>query len=71
MARQPPDDDEVWVCRDGRRIPVSEMTPGHAKNALRMILRTMRRRQQLQRDLIALRESLRDLDEDDAKWGKS
>jgi hypothetical protein len=47
------------------------MTPGHAKNALRMILRTMRRRQQLQRDLIALRESLRDLDEDDAKWGKS
>lgn len=71
MNKPTPEDDEIWVCRDGRRIPVSEMTPGHAKNALRMILRTMRRRQQLKRDLRALADELRDIDEDDAKWGKS
>lgn len=35
-------DDEIWQCRDGRRIPVGEMHIDHMRNALRMILRAKR-----------------------------
>jgi hypothetical protein len=40
-----PDDthDEIWTCRDGRKIPVGEMFEDHVRNALRMILRKRRK----------------------------
>lgn len=36
--------DEVWVSEDGRRIPVSELEPEHARNIVRMVLRARRLR---------------------------
>ena len=35
--------DEIWHCRDGRRIPVGEMDADHLRNALRMMIRSKRR----------------------------
>jgi len=35
-------EDEIWTCRDGRKIPVGEMSEEHVRNALRMILRAQR-----------------------------
>lgn len=43
-------DDEIWTTRDGRKIPVGEMSEDHVRNALRMILR---KRRKLAIDLIA------------------
>jgi hypothetical protein len=34
--------EEVWVTADGRRIAIGEMTEGHAKHALSMIMRRLR-----------------------------
>ena len=34
--------DEIWVTRDGRQIPVGELSEEHAKNIIRMILRAQR-----------------------------
>ena len=62
-----PKKDEVWVTRDGRRIPVGELTEDHAKDILRMILKNKRRRIKLQRALYALP----DMYEEDQKWGNS
>jgi hypothetical protein len=36
--------DEIWVTKDGRRIPVADMSEDHVRNALRMILRKRRLR---------------------------
>lgn len=30
---------EVWITRDGREIPVCEMSDGHLANCIRMMLR--------------------------------
>jgi hypothetical protein len=60
-------DDEIWVCQDGRRLAVGEMTEEHAKNTLRMILRNRRRRREAKVDLAF--EHLPDFDEEDRKWG--
>ena len=35
--------DEVWNCRDGRKIPVGEMDIDHVRNVLRMLIRSKRR----------------------------
>ncbi len=35
--------DEIWHCRDGRRIPVGDMDVDHLRNALRMMIRSKRR----------------------------
>lgn len=32
-------EDEVWIAKDGRKIPVSELTEEHAKNIIRMLIR--------------------------------
>jgi hypothetical protein len=34
--------DEVWTTRDGTRIAVGDMSEGHVRNALRMLLRKRR-----------------------------
>lgn len=34
--------DEIWTTRDGRKIPVGEMTEDHVRNVLRMILHKRR-----------------------------
>jgi hypothetical protein len=36
--------EEFWTTIDGTRIAVGDMTPGHVRNVLRMILRQRRRR---------------------------
>lgn len=64
------DNDEIWKCEDGRRIPVGELTEDHAKNILRMILRNRRRQRALQHDLDRLEVSLRAMVEEDRMWGK-
>lgn len=35
--------DEVWNCRDGRKIPVADMDVDHMRNVLRMLIRSKRR----------------------------
>lgn len=37
--------DEVWIQRDGTPIAVGDMTEGHAKNTLRMILRNRKKKE--------------------------
>jgi hypothetical protein len=45
--------DTVWICRDGRRLLVSEMSDSHLVNAINMILRNRRwRRRYLDRLLL-------------------
>jgi hypothetical protein len=31
--------DTIWVCRDGRRVPVRQMTDSHLHNCINKILR--------------------------------
>lgn len=50
-------DDEIWTTRDGRKIPVSEMSEEHVRNALRMVLRNRRK---LAIDFIAKLENIPD-----------
>lgn len=35
--------DEIWTTRDGRNIPVGEMSEDHVRNALRMVIRRQRK----------------------------
>lgn len=63
--------EEVWTCQDGRMLKVDEMTEDHVRATLNMILRNRRQRKALKRDLRRLKDDLRDIDEDDAKWGRS
>jgi len=45
--------DRVWTCRDGRMIPIRQMTDSHLHNCIRMILRNKRwRRNYLDRLLL-------------------
>jgi hypothetical protein len=62
------DNDEIWKCEDGRRIPVGELTEDHAKNILRMILRQRRERRALRRADRIVYQHLPDFDEEDRKW---
>jgi hypothetical protein len=39
--------DETWIQRDGTPILVRDMTEGHVRATLRMILRQRRKRQEL------------------------
>jgi hypothetical protein len=34
---------EIWTCRDGRKIPVNEMDVDHLRNVLSMMIRSKRR----------------------------
>jgi hypothetical protein len=48
--------EEYWTTKDGHRIAVGEMNESHVRNALRMVLRKVRRarqRQRLQEEMIA------------------
>jgi hypothetical protein len=48
--------EEYWTTREGRRIAVGAMAESHVRNALRMVLRNLRRarqRQKLQAEMIA------------------
>jgi ABC-type sugar transport system ATPase subunit len=38
--------DEIWIMRDGTRIAVGDMEESHVRNALRLMLRNERRRQE-------------------------
>lgn len=49
--------DEIWTCRDGRQIPVGELTEAHAKSILRMILRNNRIKRELRSALNAIAKS--------------
>lgn len=40
------DQDEIWVCQDGRQMKVGEMTEAHVRSALRLVLRNARRSRQ-------------------------
>jgi hypothetical protein len=63
-------EDEIWECKDGRRIAVADMAETHVRNTLRMILRA-RREKKLQIALALLSETLSLTNEDDKKWGSS
>lgn len=43
--------DEIWTTRDGTRIAVGDMTEGHVRNALRMILRNQRIQEEMSAQL--------------------
>ncbi len=60
-------EDEIWECKDGRRIPVSEMSEDHVRSTLRMIIRTRRRKEELIRS--SIRGALSRLDQNDDSWG--
>lgn len=34
--------DEIWTCKDGRKLAVGEMGEEHVRNALRLMLRRQR-----------------------------
>ena len=38
--------DEIWTTEDGTKIPVANLSEDHAKNILRMILRSERERRE-------------------------
>jgi hypothetical protein len=61
-------EEEIWVCKDGRRLRVGEMSLEHLQHTLRMIIRTNRRRKMLKADLKAISVLFED---DDEKWGDS
>lgn len=44
--------DRVWVCRDGRKLLVSQMTDGHIANPIAKIRRDNWRTEYLERLLI-------------------
>jgi hypothetical protein len=54
--------DEIWVTEDGTKIAVGNLSEEHAKNILRMILRTTRERDDFIRNTIlpGLMEKLRE-----------
>jgi hypothetical protein len=59
--------EELWHTSDGRVIPISELDPDHAKNALRMMIRVNRRRERAINALaIALQPALKALEARDA-----
>lgn len=39
--------DEIWVRKNGVKVPIGEMHPDHAKNALRMIMRKARQQKEM------------------------
>jgi hypothetical protein len=59
-------EEEIWVCRDGRRLRVGEMSLEHLQNTLRMIIRAKRTTKALTQALKDLSQSYED--NDDA-WG--
>jgi hypothetical protein len=64
-----PGGEEVWVCRDGRRIPVGELEVDHMRAILRMILKSTRKRAQRNAALQAHLDSLADFEHHDRIWG--
>lgn len=54
--------DTIWVTKDGRRIPVRQMTDSHLTNAIRLIIRSggSWRREYLDRLLLELQ--IRDIE---------
>lgn len=58
--------DEIWVAKDGRRIPVGELEVDHMRAILRMILRTARMKSMLKLQ----QEFFEFLDDEDKRWGK-
>lgn len=61
--------DTLWVCKDGRRLPVTQMETSHVQNAINLIHRKRGwRRGYLKRlELELLIRGLRDYD--NALWG--
>lgn len=55
LADSPPDRDEIWTMKDGTKIAVGDMEERHVRNALRMVIRTARRRRQLRAALEEIR----------------
>jgi tRNA(Ile)-lysidine synthase TilS/MesJ len=53
--------DRTWVCKDGRRMKVSEMDDSHLENAIRLVERCRRWRRHwlgrlyLERDIRAIK----------------
>lgn len=49
--------DRIWICRDGRQVPVRQMSRQHVLNAIAMIQRSRRgwRREYLERLLLELK----------------
>jgi hypothetical protein len=46
--------DELWACKDGRILYVSEMSESHVRGVLNMILRQRRMSRQRKRELMAI-----------------
>lgn len=65
----PREKDEVWTTKDGRRIPICDLTEDHAKQILRMILRRIRRRQAIRAQFRALAAELKADGAADWPWG--
>jgi hypothetical protein len=59
-------EEEIWVCKNGRRLRVGEMTLEHLQDTLRMIIRNRRREKMLRENLKAISVMFGD---DDEKWG--
>lgn len=60
-------EEEIWVCKDGRRLRVGEMSLEHLQHTLRMIIRANRKRKMLAESLKHLSVLFEDSDDD--KWG--
>jgi hypothetical protein len=50
-------DDELWACKDGRILYVSEMSEDHVRAVLQMILRKRRKMRQLKAMLMEIATS--------------
>jgi hypothetical protein len=51
------EDDELWACKDGRILYVSEMDESHVRAVLNMILRKRRKMRQLKAMLMEIATS--------------
>ena len=61
------EEEEIWVCKDGRRLRVGEMSLEHLQHTLRMIIRANRKRKMMAESLKHLSVLFEDSDDD--KWG--
>lgn len=62
--------DEVWTTKDGRKVAVGAMEEAHVRDALRMIIRNVRKRQEHRAAIFRLSSELGASLDDDRKWGR-
>lgn len=50
--------DEIWTTRDGRKLKVGEMEEAHVRDALRMVIRRARKREERARAALEIHKIL-------------